>query len=244
MDIISPSTLDHRDVERHLGELSDLYRIRTLSESSSTNDDVKAAARAGEPEGLVIIADRQTAGRGRLRRPFFSPDGSGLYMSILLRPDLSPADSVLITAAAAVAVAAAVEQVSGRFARIKWGQRHLSGRQKGLRHPDGGRCRRGRETAVRGTWHRRQRRAASGRVSGRAEGYRLRGVRGCRTGRCAGAPGRGDPVPFPPLPGGWRIASSSPPTASAPWCLVSPCRSFWARRSSRRRRCPSTPTAA
>lgn len=120
MDSISPSTLDQRDVERHLGELSGLYRIRTLSESSSTNDDVKAAARAGEPEGLVIIADRQTAGRGRLRRSFFSPDGSGLYMSILLRPDLSPADSVLITAAAAVAVAEAVEQVSGRFARIKW----------------------------------------------------------------------------------------------------------------------------
>lgn len=120
MDSISPSALNARDVERRLGDLSGVYRVRTLSESSSTNDDVKAAARAGEPEGLVIIADRQTAGRGRLRRSFFSPDGSGLYMSVLLRPDLSPAGSVLITAAAAVAVAEAVEQVSGRSARIKW----------------------------------------------------------------------------------------------------------------------------
>jgi BirA family biotin operon repressor/biotin-[acetyl-CoA-carboxylase] ligase len=120
MDISPSSALDPRDVARHLGELGGFYRVRTLFESSSTNDDVKAAARAGEPEGLVIIADRQTAGRGRLRRAFFSPDGTGLYMSLLLRPDLSPAGPVLITAAAAVAVAEAVEQISGRSARIKW----------------------------------------------------------------------------------------------------------------------------
>ena len=120
MDNFPASTLNPHDVSRHLDALSGFYRIRTLSESSSTNDDVKAAARAGEPEGFVIIADRQTAGRGRLRRAFFSPDGSGLYMSILLRPGMSLADSVLITAAAAVAVAEAIEQVSGRSARIKW----------------------------------------------------------------------------------------------------------------------------
>jgi len=120
MNNLPASALDPRDVERHLGELKGIFRIRTLAESSSTNDDVKAAARMGEPEGLVIIADRQTAGRGRMRRAFFSPDGSGLYMSVLLRPDASPAGSVLITAAAAVAVAESVEQVSGRPARIKW----------------------------------------------------------------------------------------------------------------------------
>jgi BirA family biotin operon repressor/biotin-[acetyl-CoA-carboxylase] ligase len=120
MDNFPASALDSRDVARHLGELSGFYRIRTLAESSSTNDDVKAAARAGEPEGLVIIADRQTAGRGRLRRAFFSPDGSGLYMSVLLKPETSPAGSALITAAAAVAVAEAIERVSGRSARIKW----------------------------------------------------------------------------------------------------------------------------
>lgn len=124
------STLDLRAVARHLGDLSGYYRIRTLSESTSTNDDVKAAARMGEPDGLVVIADRQTAGRGRMRRAFFSPGGTGLYMSLLLRPDLSPSNSALITAAAAVAAAEAVEQVSGRFARIKWvNDIHLDGKK-------------------------------------------------------------------------------------------------------------------
>jgi BirA family biotin operon repressor/biotin-[acetyl-CoA-carboxylase] ligase len=56
-----------RDVERLLGETGGFYRVRVLKESTSTNDDAKAAARQGEAEGLVVIADRQTAGRGRLR---------------------------------------------------------------------------------------------------------------------------------------------------------------------------------
>jgi BirA family biotin operon repressor/biotin-[acetyl-CoA-carboxylase] ligase len=112
--------LDARAVERLLGESRSFFRVRTLCESTSTNDDVKAAACLGEPEGLVVIADRQTAGRGRMRRAFFSPDGTGLYMSVLLRPGLPAADSVLVTAAAAVAVAEAVEHVSGRSAQIKW----------------------------------------------------------------------------------------------------------------------------
>jgi BirA family biotin operon repressor/biotin-[acetyl-CoA-carboxylase] ligase len=68
----------------------------------------------------VVIADRQTAGRGRMRRAFFSPEGTGLYMSILLRPAVKAADSALITAAAAVAVAEALERLAGRSAQIKW----------------------------------------------------------------------------------------------------------------------------
>ena len=109
-----------RDVERLLGETGGDYRVRALRESASTNDDVKAAARRGEAEGLVVIADHQTAGRGRLRRAFFSPGGTGLYMSVLLRPALPATSSALVTAAAAVAVAEAIEHVSGRSAQIKW----------------------------------------------------------------------------------------------------------------------------
>jgi BirA family transcriptional regulator, biotin operon repressor / biotin---[acetyl-CoA-carboxylase] ligase len=120
MDNSNPYVLDPRDVEQRLGDLCSFYRIRIKSESTSTNDDAKAAARQGEPEGLVIIADRQTAGRGRMHRAFFSPDGTGLYMSVLLRPAMRAADSVLVTAAAAVAVAEAIEQFSGRSAMIKW----------------------------------------------------------------------------------------------------------------------------
>ena len=114
------SSLDPRAVDRLFAGSRGFYRVRTLAESPSTNDDIKAAAAAGEPEGLVVIAARQTQGRGRMRRPFFSPDGTGLYMSILLRPGVPAADSVFITAAAAVSVAEAIERVSGREAKIKW----------------------------------------------------------------------------------------------------------------------------
>ena len=120
METHTASALDSRAVERLLAGSHGFYRVRTLAESPSTNDDIKAAAAAGEPEGLVVIADRQTRGRGRMRRPFFSPDGTGLYMSLLLRPGVPVADSVLITAAAAVSVADAIERVSGREAKIKW----------------------------------------------------------------------------------------------------------------------------
>lgn len=120
MDKHSGSSLDPHAVEQLLAGSRGFYRVLTLAESASTNDDIKAAATAGEAEGLVVIADRQTRGRGRMRRPFFSPDGTGLYMSILLRPGVPAADSVLITAAAAVSVAKAIERISGRKAGIKW----------------------------------------------------------------------------------------------------------------------------
>ena len=120
MSDFSSPTLETNVLERLLYEARGFYRIRALRETTSTNDDIKAAARDEEPEGLVIIADRQTAGRGRMRREFFSPDATGLYMSVLLRPHLKAPDAVFITAAAAVAVSEAIDQISGRNARIKW----------------------------------------------------------------------------------------------------------------------------
>ena len=91
-----------------------------LSETDSTNRYAKELAAGGAPEGTVIIADRQSAGRGRLGRSFFSPKEKGIYMSILLRPEISMERSVLITSMAAVAVARAVERVSGIPVQIKW----------------------------------------------------------------------------------------------------------------------------
>jgi len=67
-----------------------------------------------------MIAAAQTEGRGRLGRTFYSPDGTGLYMSILLRPTISANEALFITTAAAVAVCHAIERVSDRTARIKW----------------------------------------------------------------------------------------------------------------------------
>ncbi len=87
---------------------------------TSTNTVLKEIAEQGGREGMVVIAERQAAGKGRLGRSFYSPKGSGLYMSVLLRPKLSAEESLSITTAAAVAVAGAVEKVSGRETKIKW----------------------------------------------------------------------------------------------------------------------------
>ena len=91
-----------------------------LSETDSTNRYVKELAAAGAPEGTVELANKQSAGRGRIGRSFFSPEEKGIYMSILLRPDIELSRAVLITSMAAVAVARAVERISGIPAQIKW----------------------------------------------------------------------------------------------------------------------------
>lgn len=87
---------------------------------TSTNTVLKELAEQGSPESTVLIAEQQTAGKGRLGRSFASPRGTGLYMSILLRPRFSAEESLSITTAAAVAVAGAVKAVTGRSAQIKW----------------------------------------------------------------------------------------------------------------------------
>ena len=94
-------------------------RLLELDSTASTNTVAADCARAGEAEGLVVIAEKQTAGRGRRGRTFFSPGGTGLYMSILLRPKLPSERAVLLTAAAAVAVCRALEGL-GEAPSIKW----------------------------------------------------------------------------------------------------------------------------
>ena len=94
--------------------------INMLAEVSSTNALLKEQAMHGAAEGEVIIAESQTAGRGRRGRSFFSPDGSGLYLSLLLRPKLSAEEVAMLTTAAASAAALAIEEVSHKTADIKW----------------------------------------------------------------------------------------------------------------------------
>ena len=89
------------------------YDIHTVSETGSTNSDVREAGLSGAPEGYVLLAESQTAGRGRQGRAFYSPKGSGLYMSLLLRPTIPAKDAVMITAMAGVAAARAVESLIG-----------------------------------------------------------------------------------------------------------------------------------
>ena len=102
-------------IERFAGDAE----IVLLEDTESTNSAAKQLADNGGEEKTVVIALKQNAGRGRLGRSFFSPPG-GIYMSIILRPLISPEKTTLITAAAAVAAARAVERFSGRKTGIKW----------------------------------------------------------------------------------------------------------------------------
>jgi BirA family biotin operon repressor/biotin-[acetyl-CoA-carboxylase] ligase len=87
----------------------------------STNDLARQKARAGHPEGLVILADEQTAGRGRMSRAWVAPPGSSLLLSLMLRPVwLAPADAFSLTMLAGVALCEVVEQVAPAHAALKW----------------------------------------------------------------------------------------------------------------------------
>ncbi|MBE6991498.1 MAG: biotin--[acetyl-CoA-carboxylase] ligase [Ruminococcaceae bacterium] len=96
----------------------EVFDISCHNTVSSTNTLLKEAALAGAPEGSVIIAESQTSGRGRMGRSFYSPDGSGLYMSMLIRPD--PDTVGKITTMAAVAVCRAIERTLDIKPDIKW----------------------------------------------------------------------------------------------------------------------------
>jgi BirA family biotin operon repressor/biotin-[acetyl-CoA-carboxylase] ligase len=77
--------------------------VRWVEETGSTNRDLLSEAAAGAPEGIVLVADHQTAGRGRLDRSFVAPPGASLLVSVLLRPRVDPEHAFLVTTAAAVA---------------------------------------------------------------------------------------------------------------------------------------------
>ena len=95
-------------------------RPQVYESIGSTNTALKSMAAEGAPEGLALIAGAQSQGRGRLGRSFYSPAGSGLYLSLLLRPDCDPGKATQLTACAAVAVAEALEELSGKSVGIKW----------------------------------------------------------------------------------------------------------------------------
>ena len=94
--------------------------VHVYSSTGSTNTLLKVWAEDGCSEGTTAVAEEQTAGRGRRGRNFYSPRGTGLYLSILLRPQSSAEAALAITTAAAVAAAEAIESLSGEAAQIKW----------------------------------------------------------------------------------------------------------------------------
>lgn len=86
----------------------------------STNSEAKRMAVSGALHGTVILAEEQSGGRGRLGRSFYSPPGSGIYMSVILHPQVSAAQSILVTTGACVAICRAIEAVTGLTCAIKW----------------------------------------------------------------------------------------------------------------------------
>jgi len=97
------------------------YRINRVERTGSTNADVLAAALRGEPEGLVVVAQTQTAGRGRQGRTWESPQGGGLWFTVLLRPhDVAVARLGWLPLLAGVALAEAVRATAKVEAGLKW----------------------------------------------------------------------------------------------------------------------------
>ena len=96
------------------------WKIRWYDTIGSTNDELKILAAKGAPQGTAVAAHTQTGGKGRLGRQFQSPPGTGMYLSVLLRPQAPFEDCAHLTCAVAVAVAKAIESVSGVAPGIKW----------------------------------------------------------------------------------------------------------------------------
>ena len=94
--------------------------LEILPRAGSTNDVAKALAGEGAPEGTVVVADEQTAGRGRLERRWLAPPGTCLLCSLLFRPELLPARAQWLTMLCAMAAADAVDQVAALQVALKW----------------------------------------------------------------------------------------------------------------------------
>lgn len=95
-------------------------RIHHYFRTGSTNAEALVAAAAGEPEGSVFLAEEQTAGRGRGGHGWHSEKSAGIYLSVLLRPAMAPAEVLLLTLAAGLAARAAVQHVTGHDADLRW----------------------------------------------------------------------------------------------------------------------------
>jgi BirA family transcriptional regulator, biotin operon repressor / biotin---[acetyl-CoA-carboxylase] ligase len=105
-------------------------QIRHYFRIGSTSNAAMEAAAAGEPEGTVFFAERQTAGRGRGRNTWESAPSAGIYCSVILRPHLAPADAVLLSLITGIAVSEAVENTTGLSGDLRWPNDVLLGERK------------------------------------------------------------------------------------------------------------------
>ncbi|HTV76610.1 MAG TPA: biotin--[acetyl-CoA-carboxylase] ligase [Candidatus Baltobacteraceae bacterium] len=126
-----PDALLADDLLARLGKTKVIGRdIRVFEQTTSTNDVIEKLARDGVKEGVVVFAELQTKGRGRLGRKWISPARKGLWFSILLRPDLRPQETTQLTVASATALRRAIQSEAGLKPEIKWPNDILIGGKK------------------------------------------------------------------------------------------------------------------
>jgi BirA family biotin operon repressor/biotin-[acetyl-CoA-carboxylase] ligase len=119
--VSAPDVLHADDLMSRLGKTKVIGRdIRVFQETTSTNDVIEKLARDGVKEGVVVFAESQTRGRGRLGRKWLSPGKRGLWFSVLLRPDFRPQETTRLTVASATALRRAIELQTGLKPEIKW----------------------------------------------------------------------------------------------------------------------------
>ena len=94
--------------------------IAYFDEIDSTNIKAKELAEQGYPNGTLVVADQQVSGRGRRGRSWESPSGTGIFMTLMLKPEINPNNASMLTLVAALAVAKAIKDVTGLDAQIKW----------------------------------------------------------------------------------------------------------------------------
>lgn len=119
--LAAPDLLHADELASRLGKTRVIGRdIRVFEETTSTNDIIEKFARDGVKEGVVVFAESQTRGRGRLGRKWASPARKGLWFSVLLRPNLTPQETTQLTVASATALRRAIQQQTGLKCEIKW----------------------------------------------------------------------------------------------------------------------------
>jgi len=114
------NVISQAQIEAHLKPGGIKWNMEIHNHIDSTNNRGKELALSGAQHGTVVIADSQSAGRGRFGRKFHSPEGCGVYLSVVLRPEFGAEKAVMITSMAAVAVARAIEALAEVKAGIKW----------------------------------------------------------------------------------------------------------------------------
>jgi len=118
------------ELDRELADTPFAGKLRFFPTIHSTNTHAMQEADQGAPEGSVYFSDEQTAGRGRGAHQWSSPPGSGLYVSVLLRPNIPPADVLWFSLAAGLAVRNAVQQVTSLECDLRWPNDLLFGPRK------------------------------------------------------------------------------------------------------------------